>query len=85
MKEIISCVYVGDIADLDPEVLQENGITHVLSICPFVNVAGLPPSVTHQLTVAVEDLETSDLLSRLPECFRFIDKALESGSVLVHW
>ncbi len=41
---------------------------------------------THKRIKGLQDADTSDLLSRLPECMAFIEEALQAGSgVLVHW
>ncbi|ELR16194.1 dual specificity phosphatase, catalytic domain containing protein [Acanthamoeba castellanii str. Neff] len=62
--------------------LRSLNITHILS----VGVDTLHPTeFTHKRIKGLQDADTSDLLSRLPECIAFIEEALQAGSgVLVH-
>ena len=65
----------------DHNLLKQYGIVHIL------NVAGLPtpryPGITY-CQVPILDLPEEPLVNYLPECFLFINQAIENGSVLVH-
>ncbi|KAF9534728.1 protein-tyrosine phosphatase-like protein [Crepidotus variabilis] len=65
--------------------VNENRITHILSVCSDQIPAELPEAGISHLRIEVEDVDYADLLIRLPEACRFIDTALRSGGVvLVH-
>lgn len=73
-------------AAADVDTLNKYGITHVLTLdtCP------LPRRITELPHVNVKfihlvDQPKEDLLSRLEETNKFINEALENGTVLVHW
>ncbi|XP_076833247.1 dual specificity protein phosphatase 12 [Brachyhypopomus gauderio] len=79
-------LYIGSVSDLnDVQALTEAGITHILT------VDSEEPSVSGFQTkfVRVLDDPSTDLLSKLDDCIRFIEDALNAAgckpsSVLVH-
>jgi hypothetical protein len=41
---------------------------------------------THKRIKGLQDTDTDDLLSRLPECIAFIQEPIQAGTgVLIHW
>lgn len=79
--------FLGNVsAAVDVDTLNKYGITHILTLdtCP------LPRSITELPHINVKfihivDQSKEDLLSHLEETNKFIDEALENGTVLVHW
>ncbi|KAJ3787848.1 protein-tyrosine phosphatase-like protein [Lentinula aff. detonsa] len=74
-------LFLGNLsAAMSSELRTQLGITHILSVCPE-----FPSTGPNHLMIAVDDSEYDDLLIRLPEACKFIQKALgEGGRVLVH-
>lgn len=65
--------------------VNENRITHILSVCADQIPAELPEAGISHMRIEVEDNEIANLLIHLPAACRFIDSALRSGGVvLVH-
>ena len=66
-------------------IFQDKKISHILS----VDEKPLPDTLTQRYTykhVYALDMYEFDLLSCFPECFGFIDQAIEGHcNVLVHW
>jgi len=77
-------IYIGSYrAERNREACQREGITHILQVA-----YGLEPSHPNcfkYLSVDVCDAPSEDLVAHFPECFAFINEALEqNGNVLVH-
>ncbi|KAF9419924.1 dual specificity phosphatase 12, partial [Entomortierella beljakovae] len=65
------------------ELLQEHGITHVVQITDLI----LPqfPGVFVYKTIAVPDLDETNLIKYFPDTYKFIQGAIDgNGKVLVH-
>lgn len=84
MSEVLEKLYLGSEMAVDAEQLRKLGLTHILTVChkplPAEHHAGFS-----YLYVSANDVEDADLLTRLPDCFRFIDEGRQQGGVLVHW
>ena len=67
------------------DTLQENGITHILSVLRLPLDEGLFEKYGHKV-VEVDDVEDENLLEYFPDCNKFIQDAPDAGgAVLVHW
>lgn len=65
---------------MSPEIRQQHGISHIISVCPEFKSTG-----NDHLSVPIDDCEYEDLLAHLPKCCEFIQHALDGGGkVLVH-
>eukprot|EP00669_Euglena_mutabilis_P001670 TRINITY_DN1221_c0_g1_i1.p2 TRINITY_DN1221_c0_g1~~TRINITY_DN1221_c0_g1_i1.p2 ORF type:complete len:370 (+),score=115.96 TRINITY_DN1221_c0_g1_i1:588-1697(+) len=67
-------------APVDPAVLRQYGVTHVLSLGERPDLQDVPVKALH---VDVEDTERSTLAPHLPLCFAFIDEARSAGGVVM--
>ena len=89
MHQMPQCegLYVGGLEDLDqPDLLDEAGITHILSVLEF-DYCDYPEFAKYQrLLIQAEDGPHEDLLQYFSRTNAFIDQALASGqgAVLVH-
>lgn len=88
MLLVDSGLYIGTAADLnDSQALRSAAVTHVLSVDsedPAAKLLAADGNVRLKW-INVLDEATSDLLSRLDDCFLFIREAVEGGSAaLVH-
>ena len=81
-------LYIGTVADLnDSQGLAAAAVTHILSV-DSVDPAPLVPADGNfrRKWVNVLDEMSSDLLSHMDDCFRFIQEAVDGGgAALVHW
>ena len=81
---ITNQIYVGSIgAAMSRRKLQEEGITHILTVADRITPF-FPAEFTYKIS-PILDSPDENLLDILPECFKFIDEALTSGKLLVHW
>ena len=65
---------------IDPGLLAQHNITHIVSI-----LEDWPSNGPHHLSIHLDDAEMENLLVHLPRVCDFIDQALDSGGVvLVH-
>lgn len=78
-------LFVGSLAaaNASKQVLERYGIKAVLTAARGLHVNKLPEGVAH-LSVSLADHPAEQLLPKLQECFDFIDRYREQGSVLVH-
>ena len=83
-SEIFPYLYLGSVgAAMHKSNLQSLGITHVLSVAD--NITPRFPDLFTYKCIDFLDTPESDLLSILPECFDFIEKAAKNdGKVLLH-
>ncbi|KAL0950401.1 hypothetical protein HGRIS_010359 [Hohenbuehelia grisea] len=74
-------LYIGNLtAAQSADSLSQNGITHILSVCP-----DYPSTSTNHLTIPVLDSEYENILIHLPKACDFIQHVLDQGGrVLVH-
>ncbi|CAG9317896.1 unnamed protein product [Blepharisma stoltei] len=81
--QVIKKLYLGSLAAANNHtILYRLGITHVLTVCPIR--PSKVPNVTYYL-VSISDDPTVNILSKLDECFEFINAAINNGGkVLVH-
>ncbi|XP_064617018.1 dual specificity protein phosphatase 12-like [Liolophura sinensis] len=83
MNEVLEKLYLGSEMAVDAEELRKLGVTHILTVChrplPTEQHAGFK-----YLYVSANDVEDADLLTRLSDCFRFIEEGRQQGGVLVH-
>lgn len=69
----------------DAFVLKQKKITHVLSVHSATTQRRLPPFITGQMLVTVNDTDDADLLVHFPAICDFISAArADGGSVFVH-
>ncbi|KAL4235099.1 Dual specificity protein phosphatase 22 [Mactra antiquata] len=83
MNKIITGIYVGNFRDAkDIEKLNENNITHILSIHDYAKPLHEDKKY---LCINASDTPQQSLTEYFEECIEFIHKArLEKGNVLVH-
>lgn len=86
MHLVVTGIFIGTAADLnDCQALAAAGVTHILSVDSTDPTPLLAETSFHKKWVNVLDEVTSDLLSHLDDCIRFIKEAVDSGgTALVH-
>ncbi|KAM9789979.1 dual specificity protein phosphatase 12 [Neosynchiropus ocellatus] len=79
-------LFIGTAAELnDCQALAAAGVTHILSVDSTDPAPLLAGSAFHRKWIHVLDEATSDLLSHLDDCVRFIQEAVDAGgAALVH-
>jgi protein-tyrosine phosphatase len=87
MSQILSNLWLGNLNLLhDLEFLQENKITHVISLFEE-DVETKPLRILHitQLSIKIYDRDEAPIYDYFKRCIDFIDRAIESGgNVYVH-
>jgi len=91
MDKILDNLYLGNLQSAqDPELLQQNGITHILSLLSPRTPFHLPPPldnvITRQLVELTDEAETN-ILVFITSCLDFLETTLSASSnnkVLVH-
>ena len=74
------CLSASLASAIEPELLAQHNITHIVSI-----LQDWPSQGPHHLSIHLDDAEWENLLVHLPRVCDFIDQALDSGGVvLVH-
>jgi protein-tyrosine phosphatase len=77
--EIFPCLFLGSLqAALDTDKLREKDIGFVLTVAGKLSVRLPTPEFTHK-EVDIADHPAADILSIIPECLSFIDKAMNNG------
>ncbi|KAJ1932825.1 tyrosine protein phosphatase yvh1, partial [Linderina macrospora] len=84
MDKIIDGLFVGSaMAESDLAKLQENGITHILTVAS--NYAPSYPNHFAYKSISIEDMEQENIIQYFPECNEYIREAISSGGqILVH-
>jgi len=81
--EIIPKLYIGNLrASKNRESLEKFGITHILTVASDLEPEF--PKRYHYKIVKLDDSNEDDLSKHFDTCFRFIDKAIKRGAILVH-
>eukprot|EP00123_Amoebidium_parasiticum_P022404 comp86682_c0_seq1/m.48487 comp86682_c0_seq1/g.48487 ORF comp86682_c0_seq1/g.48487 comp86682_c0_seq1/m.48487 type:complete len:296 (-) comp86682_c0_seq1:217-1104(-) len=75
-------LYIGGHPAVAHDVLAAHGITHVLSVAYGYESVDMGGRV-HKVA-GIDDIDSEDLLSLLPECVSFIEEGMKAGIVLVH-
>ena len=83
-SEVVPGLFIGSIgAAMCKNKLKEAGITHIL--CVADSISPIFPEDFEYKIVKVLDSPEVEITRFLPECFDFINSALISGKILVHW
>ena len=83
-SEVVPGLFIGSIgAAMSKSKLKEVGITHILCVADSIS-PGFPEDFEYKI-VKVLDSPDVEITRFLPECFDFINAALISGKILVHW
>ena len=84
MNQIEEDLYLGGLeAAEDKALLQERGITHILSLLnDFRRVEKLEGF--EYMQIALPDTPDEDILRHIPQALSFISRSLKQGKILVH-
>ena len=78
-------LWVGNIAAAwDKGVLQDNGITHVVSVTQFGTAAVFHPEDFVYHVIDIQDVPESNIQQHLESAVAFIADSMKTGRVLVH-
>ena len=82
--EVIPGLYIGSIGSaMSKNVLKELGITHILCVADSISPI-FPEDFCYKI-IKILDSPNVEITQYLPECFDFINSALLTGKILVHW
>jgi len=82
--EVIPNLFVGDIIVAhNDDILKELGITHILN-CVAQNVTNAFPNEFEYASIEMKDSPSEDIFCLFFDAIDFIEKAIESGRVLIH-